>query len=60
LRDGVIQIAYKVLCKNLGKIIEMLRKLIELKAKCLPLGHNMLKFRHDASNVPLKNMLETI
>jgi hypothetical protein len=30
LKDGVIQIAFETLWKNLGKIIERLKKLVEL------------------------------
>jgi len=30
LKDGVIQVVHKMLCKKLGKIIERLKKLIEL------------------------------
>jgi hypothetical protein len=30
IEDGVVQIMYEVLCKKLGKIIERLKKLVEL------------------------------
>jgi hypothetical protein len=47
LRDRVVQVAYEMLCKKLGKIIEKLGRLFELQTKHLPLGKNMIKFGHD-------------
>ncbi len=42
-----MQVEYKMLCKKLGKIIERQGKLVEIYTKRLPLGHNMIKFRHN-------------
>jgi hypothetical protein len=36
-----------MLCKKLGKIIKKLGRLVEIKAKCLPLGHNKINFKHN-------------
>jgi len=36
LKDGVVKVVFEVLWKNLGKIIERLGRLVELKAKHPP------------------------
>jgi hypothetical protein len=51
LKDGVIQVMYEMLWKNLEKIIERLGRLIELEAKCLSLRQNMIKFGYNGPQI---------
>ncbi len=60
LRDGVIQIAYKMLWKKLGKIIERLGRFIVIsQVPILGPKHHKIWARW-ASNVLLKSMLERV
>jgi hypothetical protein len=45
--DGEVQVVFKVLWKRLEKLIENLGRLVELYAKHLTLGQNMIKFGHN-------------
>jgi hypothetical protein len=60
LKDGVIQIMYEMLCKKLGKIIKMLKRLVEhIQTPTPGLEHDKI-WAWWASNVPLESMLERV